>query len=49
MSVLTSTAAVSMPSVKIPLVLTTVHVREDILETGTLARNLVISVALADM
>ena len=44
MSVITSTTAVSMLSVSILLDLTNVLVRKDILETDTLARNLVISV-----
>lgn len=46
--VITSTTAVSMLSVPILLVLTTILVRKDILETDKLARNLVISVALVD-
>ena len=46
--VITSTTAVSMLSVTILLVLTTILVRKDILETDKLARNLVISVALVD-
>lgn len=48
MSVITSTTAVSMLSVSILLDLTNVLVRKDILETDTLARNLVISVAFVD-
>ena len=48
MSVIISTTAVSMLSVTILLDLTTVLVRKDILETDTLAKNLVISVSLVD-
>lgn len=47
-SVIISTTAVSMLSVTILLDLTTVLVRKDILETDTLAKNLVISVSLVD-
>ena len=47
-SVITSTTAVSMLSVSILLDLTNVLARKDILETDTLARNLVISVAFVD-